>query len=71
MSQLFLQMARPRRGRKVGESSQEGEGQELIEVSDTTCGASTGPEDNPNEDYVEKLGMLSQLWLDNVRNSPG
>ena len=31
--------------------------------------SSTGPEDNPNEDYVEKLGMLSQLWLDNVRNS--
>ena len=62
-------MARPRRGRKAGEYSQEEEGQELIEVSDTTCGASTGPEDNPNEDYVEKLGMLSQLWLDNVRNS--
>ena len=68
MSQLFLQMARPRRGRKTGDYPQE-ESHELIEVSDTTCGASTGPEDNPNEDYVEKLGMLSQLWLDNVRNS--
>ena len=66
---MFLQMARPRRGRKMGEDSQEEEGQELIEVSDTTCRASTGPEDNPNEDYVEKLGMLSQLWLDNVRNN--
>ena len=68
MSQLFLQMARPRR-RKAGESSQEEGGHELIEVSDTTCRASTGPDHNPNEDYVEKLGMLSQLWLDNVRNS--
>ena len=68
MSQLFLQMARPR-CRKAGESSQAEGGPELIEVSDTTCRASTGPEDNPNEDYVEKLGMLSQLWLDNVRNS--
>ena len=38
-------------------------------MSDTTCGASTEQEDNPNEDYVEKLGMLSQLWLDNVRNN--
>ena len=61
-------MAKTRHGKKPGESSQEEEGPEVIEVSDTTAGASTSPEDNPNEDYVDQLGMLSQLWLDNVRN---
>ena len=62
-------MTRPRRGKKPGKDSQDEEGQEIIEVSDTTCGVSTSPEDNPNEDYVDRLGMLSQLWLDNVRNN--
>ena len=61
-------MAKTRHGKRPGESSQEEEGPEIVEVSDTTAGASTSPEDNPNEDYVEQLGMLSQLWLDNVRN---
>ena len=61
-------MAKTRHGKRPGESSQEEEGPEILEVSDTTAGASTSPEDNPNEDYVEQLGMLSQLWLDNVRN---
>ena len=62
-------MAKTRQGKKPGNDSQEEEGQEIIEVSDTTAGASTSPEDNPSEDYVEQLGMLSQLWLDNIRNS--
>ena len=62
-------MAKTRQGRKPGDDSQEDEGQEIIEVSDTTAGVSTGPEDNPSEDYIERLGMLSQLWLDNIRNN--
>ena len=62
-------MAKTRWGRKPGDDSQEEEGQEIIEVSDTTAGVSTGPEDNPSEEYVERLGMLSQLWLDNIRNN--
>ena len=65
----MLQMAKTRHGKTPDESFQEEEGPEVIEVSDTTAGASTSPEDNPNEDYVDQLGMLSQLWLDNVRNS--
>ena len=61
-------MARTKRGGKKGFGSQRGEEEEeTVEISDTTCG--TEPEDNPNEEYVEKLGMLSQLWLDNVRNN--
>ena len=66
---MSLQMAKTRHGKKPGDDSQEEEGQEIIEVSDTTAGVSTGPEDNPSEDYVEQLGMLSQLWLDNIRNN--
>ena len=62
-------MAKTRHGKQPGEGSQEEEGPEIIEVLDTTAGASTNPEDNPNEDYVDQLGMLSQLWLDNIRNS--
>ena len=62
-------MAKTRHGKKPGDDSQEEEGQEIIEVSDTTAGASSSPEDNPSEDYVEQLDMLSQLWLDNIRNS--
>ena len=62
-------MAKTRWGRKPGDDSQEEEGQEVIKVSDTTAGVSTGPEDNPSEDYIEQLGMLSQLWLDNIRNN--
>ena len=62
-------MAKTRHRKKPGDNSQEEEGQEIIEVSDTTAGASTSPEDNPSEDYVEQLGMLSQLWLDNIRNN--
>ena len=42
---------------------------DVVEVSETTAGASTSPEDNPTDAYVDQLGMLSQLWLDNVRNS--
>ena len=38
-------------------------------MSDTTAGASTSLEDNPNQDYMDQLSMLSQLWLNNVRNS--
>ena len=62
-------MAKTRHGKKPGDDSQEEEGHEVIEVSDTTAGASTSPEHNPGEDYVEKLGMIGQLWLENVRNS--
>ena len=62
-------MAKTRHGKKPGNDSQEEEGPEIIEVSDTTAGASTSPEDNPNKDYVDQLGMLSRLWLDNVRNN--
>ena len=60
-------MARTGRGKK-GHGSHRGEDEEdAVEISDTTVG--TEPEDNPNEEYVEKLGILSQLWLDNVRNN--
>ena len=62
-------MAKTRHGKPAGENSQEEEGPEIIEVSDTTAGASTSPEDNPNDAYVDQLSMLSQLWLDNVRDS--
>ena len=62
-------MAKTRHGKPTGESSQEEEGPEIIEVSDTTAGASTSPEDNLPNTYIDQLGMLSQLWLDNVRNS--
>ena len=49
-------MAKTRRGRKPGDDSQEEGGPEIIEVSDTTAGGSTAPEDNPNEDYVDRMG---------------
>ena len=62
-------MARPRRGKNQGDDSQEEGAQEYIKVSDTTAGGSTAPEDNPNEDYVDKLGILSRLWLENVRSN--
>ena len=39
-------MAKTRHGKPAGESSQEEEGPETVEVSDTTAGASTSPEDN-------------------------
>ena len=52
-------MARPSRGRKQGDDSQEEGVPEYIEVSDTTARGSTAAEDNPNEDYVDKLGILS------------
>ena len=62
-------MARPRRGRKPGDDSQEEGVPEYIEVSDTTAGGSTAAEDNPNEDYVDKLGIIGRLWLDNIRSN--
>ena len=44
-----------------------------MEISDTTAGGSTAPEDNPQEeDYIEpRMGILSRLWLDNVRSNQG
>ena len=69
--QLSLQMAKTRHGKKPGDDCQEEEGPDLIELSDTTAGGSTAPEDNPNEDYVDRMGILSQLWLDNVRSNQG
>ena len=62
-------MAKTRHGKTTGEGSREEEAMDVVEVSDTTAGASTSPEDNPTDAYVDQLGMLSQLWLDNVRNS--
>ena len=67
--QLSLQMAKTRQGKKPGDDSQEEGGPEYIEVSDTTAGGSTAPEDNPNEDYIDRMGILSRLWLDNVRSN--
>ena len=60
-------MARTGKGKKAGDDSQEEGGPEYVEISDTTAGGSTAPEDNPQEDYIERLGILSRLWLDNVR----
>ena len=62
-------MAKTRQGKKPGDDSQEEGGPEIVEVSDTMAGGSTAPEDNPNEDYVDRMGILSQLWLDNVRSN--
>ena len=62
-------MAKTRQGKKPGGNSQEEGGPDVIEVSDTTARGSTAPEDNPNEDYVERMGILGRLWLDNVRSN--
>ena len=62
-------MAKTRHGKKPGDDSQEEGGPDYIELSDTTAGGSTAPEDNPNEDYVDRMGILSRLWLDNVRSN--
>ena len=45
-------MAKTRHGKNPGGDSQEEDVQEVIEVSDTTAGGSTAPEDNPDEDYI-------------------
>ena len=62
-------MAKTRQGKKPGDDSQEEGGPDYIEMSDTTAGGSTAPEDNPNKDYVDRMGILSRLWLDNVRSN--
>ena len=62
-------MARTGKGRRPGDDSQEEGAPEYVEISDTTAGGSTAPEDNPQEDYIERMGILSQLWLDNVRSN--
>ena len=67
--ELSLQMARTGKGRRPGDNSQEEGGPEYVEISDTTAGGSTAPEDNPQEDYIERMGILSRLWLDNVRSN--
>ena len=46
-------MVKTRQGKKPGDDSQEEGGPEYIEISDTTAGGSTAPEDNPHEDYIE------------------
>ena len=66
--ELSLQMARTGRGKRSGDDSQE-EVPEYVEISDTTAGGSTAPEDSPQEDYIERMGILSRLWLDNVRSN--
>ena len=63
-------MAKTRHGKNP--DPQEEDTQEVIEVSDTTTGGSTAPEDNPGnpaEDYIERLGILGRVWLDNVRHN--
>ena len=65
--ELSFQMARTGKGKKAGDDSQEEGGPEYVEISDTTAGGSTAPEDNPQEDYIERMGILGRLWLDNVR----
>ena len=65
--ELLLQMARTGKGRKPGDDSQEEEAPEYVEISDTTAGGSTAQEDEPPEDYIERMGILSRLWLENVR----
>ena len=62
-------MARTGKGRRPGDDSQEEGAPEYVEISDTTAGGSTAPEDNPQEDYIERMGILSRLWLDNVRSN--
>ena len=69
--ELSLQMARTGKGKRPGDDSQEEGGPEYVEISDTTAGGSTAPEDNPQEDYIERMGILSRLWLDNVRSNQG
>ena len=68
-SKLSLQMAKTRQGKKPGGGSQEEEVPEYIEVLDTTAGGSTAPEDNPDEDYIERMDILGWVWLDNVRSN--
>ena len=63
-------MAKTRQGKNP--DPQEEDTQEVIEVSDTTAGGSTAPEDNPGnpaEGYIEQLGILGRVWLDNVRHN--
>ena len=67
--ELSLQMARTGRGKRQGDDSQEEGGPEYVEISDTTVGGSTAPEDNPQEDYIERMGILSRVWRDNVRSN--
>ena len=62
-------MAKTRQGKRLGGGSQEEEGPDYIEVSDTTARGSTAPEDNPDKDYIERMGILSQVWLDTVRSN--
>ena len=64
---LSLQMARTGKGRKPRDDSQEEGAPEYVEISDTTAGGSTAAEDDPQEDYIERMGILSRLWLENVR----
>ena len=64
-------MARTGKRKQPGDDSQEEGGPEYVEISDTTAGGSTVPEDNPQEDYIERMGVLSKLWVDNVRSNQG
>ena len=68
--ELSLQMARTGK-RRQGDDPQEEGGPEYVEISDTTAGGSTAPEDNPQEDYIERMSVLSKLWVDNVRSNQG
>ena len=64
-------MARTGKRKRPGDNSREEGGPEYVEISDTTAGDSTAPEDNPQEDYIERMGVLSKLWADNVRSNQG
>ena len=64
-------MARTGKRKQPRDDSQEEGGPEYVEISDTTAGGSTAPEDNPEEDYIERMGVLSKLWVDNVRSNQG
>ena len=64
-------MARTGKRKQPADDSREEGGPECVEISDTTAGESTAPEDNPQEDYIERMGVLSKLWADNVRSNQG
>ena len=65
-------MARTRRTKIDNEGSKEDTDVEIIgeqgptSMAGTAAGASTSPEDNPANTYLDQLNMLAQLWSQNV-----
>ena len=56
-------MAKTRHRDPAGQVSQEMEDVEVIEVSDTTAGASTSPEDNPLGSSFRAVGYAKSVVL--------